>query len=86
MRAPSPRFLRLVDRTWDRLTEQGLTVHYLSRCLVGVYCPVCVTGTIAIQFIDSDPPQLDIYSWRGDVKQDGCTAGCPARDIAERLL
>lgn len=74
--SPSDRFLRLVDRTWDRLIEQGLTVHYISRCHIASYCPVCVTGTISIRFIESDPPRI---------RMDGCTAGCTAEDIAERL-
>lgn len=82
---PPDRFERLVDRVWTRLGELGLTVHYISRDEIGVRCPICVVGLVAGRFIRSDPPQLDIYSWRGDARQDCCTAGCPARDIAERL-
>jgi hypothetical protein len=71
-------FHRLVDRAWDRLKDQGLTVHYISRCHIASYCPICVYGTVSIRFIESEPPRIRIEGG-------GCTAGCEARDIARRL-
>ena len=75
------RFLRLVDRVWARLEDQGLTVHYLSRDEIGVRCPSCVIGTVGLRFLRTDPPTFETIN----PNVDGCSDGCSIDEIAERV-
>jgi hypothetical protein len=71
-----------VKTIWERLEETTrMPVFVIERGRLAAYCPVCRTGTLTIQFLDSPP------RWRAESQFgfDFCSDGCSTARIAEAL-
>jgi hypothetical protein len=75
---------RLVGHIWTRLEERTeMPVFTFGNGRIAAYCPVCRTGTLAVQFIDAPGgPEWGITSSAGE---DQCDLGCTFEQVREAL-
>jgi hypothetical protein len=81
---PSDREVAFGLRVWDGIArETGKQPWYLSPTEIASHCPNCLTGTMRVTFLPTEPPRVVIESRRGGLGH--CSNGCTEAEIAEAL-
>ncbi|HEY1437389.1 MAG TPA: hypothetical protein VGG82_07790 [Casimicrobiaceae bacterium] len=78
-------YARKVTRVWLAIEERtGQSPFYIDARHIASYCPLCIDGTMLVQFIDGPHPRGRISSVR--YGEGYCSLGCPEDDIVRAMI